>query len=128
MELNTLYEYLYDLGKLLQTERNLVVFEGPSEKFAGFRPWPHVYKDKGRLQAFYKNLDANLESDFQRLRLDANREDIDKYRDIVQDVLRCFGIGFIDSLEFTIKDYLPQAEGSLRNERQSKNVEPQQSC
>ena len=116
MELNTLYEYLYDLGKMLQTERNLEVFEGPSAAVAGFRPWPHVYKDKGRSQAFYKTVDANLESDLQRLRLDQNREDIVKYRGIVQNVLRCFGIGIIDSLEFTMKDYLHQTEGPLRNE------------
>jgi hypothetical protein len=116
MELNTLYEYLYDLGKMLQTERNLEGFEGPSEKFAGFRPWPHVHKDKGRSQAFYRILDANRESDFQRLRLDANREDIQKYRGIVQHVLRCFGICIFDSLEFTMKEYLHQTEGILRNE------------
>ncbi len=75
---------------MLQTERNLEVFEGPSAAFAGFRPWPHVYKDKGRSQAFYKTVDAHLESDLQRLRLDENREDILKYRGIVQDVLRIF--------------------------------------
>ena len=34
MELNTLYEYLYELGVILQTENSLVVFE------TGFRPWP----------------------------------------------------------------------------------------
>ncbi len=112
IELNTLYEYLYDLGKMLQAERNMEVFEGPSAASAGFRPWPHVYKNKGRSQAFYETVDANLESDLQKLRLDQNREDIQKYRGIVQDVLRCFGIGIIDSLEFTMKDYLHQTEGT----------------
>jgi hypothetical protein len=42
MELNELYEYLYDLETMLQGDTCLRIFE------VGFRPWPHVFKDKGR--------------------------------------------------------------------------------
>lgn len=63
LELNTLYEYLYDLGKMLQTESCLNVFEDE------FRPWPHLYKNKGRSKKFYAGVDANLKMDLQQMRL-----------------------------------------------------------
>jgi hypothetical protein len=55
MELNELYEYLYDLGTTLQGETCLRIFED------GFRPWPsHVFKDKGRSKNFHAAVDRNL--------------------------------------------------------------------
>jgi hypothetical protein len=36
IELNSLYEDLYALGTVLQTDNSMVVFD------KGFRPWPHV--------------------------------------------------------------------------------------
>ena len=57
LELNTLYEHLYDLGKKLQTEDSMVVFEN------GFRPWPHVFKGRGRSKKFYSRVDSNLVED-----------------------------------------------------------------
>jgi hypothetical protein len=40
LELNNLYEYLYDLGTKLQTKECLQILND------GFRPWPHVFKNK----------------------------------------------------------------------------------
>jgi hypothetical protein len=55
LELNELYEYLYDLGTTLQGETCLRIFED------GFRPWPsHVFKDKGRSKNFHAAVDRNL--------------------------------------------------------------------
>ncbi len=62
LELNVLYENLYDLGTMLQSIHCMGVFE------EGFRPWPHIYKDKGRAKKFYNAIDAHLALDLQRLR------------------------------------------------------------
>ncbi len=109
-ELNGLYEYLYDLGTMLQSDTCLHVFQN------GYRPWPHVYKDKGRARKFYATVDRHLTRDVLALRLDATREDSEQYTIIVRAVLDCFGKGIIDSLEFTMKDYLRQTDGPLRND------------
>jgi hypothetical protein len=51
IELNMLYEKLYDVGKLLQTEKALMVFE-PS-----FRAWLHIFQNNGRSRKFYKTIE-----------------------------------------------------------------------
>ena len=110
MELNSLYEHLYDLGLQLQTEKSMAVFED------GFRPWPHVFKARGRSKKFYNRVDANLTEDVKRIRNYGMREDSVKYCAILRDVLRCFGAGIIDSLSFTMKHYIKQTDGILSNE------------
>ena len=110
LELNSLYEHLYDLGTILQTNQCMVLFE------EGFRPWPHIYKNKGRAKKFYKAIDGDLNEDLQRLRPQLEREDASKYTGIMCEVFGCFGSGIIDSLEFTLKKYLRQTNGSLRND------------
>jgi hypothetical protein len=98
LELNELYEYLYDLGSMLQSDACLIIFE------EGYRPWPYVYKDKGRARKFYANVDRNLTNDLLALRLDDTRENYEQYTIIMRAVLDCFGKGIIDSLEFTMKE------------------------
>jgi hypothetical protein len=110
LELNSLYEHLYDLGTMLQTNACLELFE------EGFRPWPHIYKDKGRATKFYKAIDRDLTEDLQRLRPPLEREDASKDTGIMCEVFGCFGTGIIDSLEYTLKDYLRQTNGALRND------------
>jgi hypothetical protein len=110
LELNTLYEYLYDLGLKLQTGESMVVFE------EGFRPWPHVWKGRGRSKKFYSRIDANLTQDLDRIRSFNERDDTQKYCVILRDVLNCFGIGIIDSLEYTMKHYIKQTAGKLCND------------
>jgi hypothetical protein len=34
----------------------------------------------------------------------------------MREVLGCFGFGIIESLEYTMKDYLRQTDGTLRND------------
>ena len=100
MELNGLYEYLYDLGTMLQSDKCVDVFDDEFDD--EFRPWPHLYKNKGRSKKFYKTVDRNLINDLLRIRLDPTREDAEKYNGIIQEVLHCFGFGIIDSLEYTM--------------------------
>ena len=92
MELNGLYENLYDLGTVLQSDTCFSILDG------NFRPWPHVYKDNGRSEKFYKAVDRNLAHDLARLQLDRDREDLEKYTGIMKEVFRCFGCGIIESL------------------------------
>ncbi len=110
MELNGLYDNLYDLGTMLQSDTFFSILDDY------FRPWPHVYKDKGRSKKFYKAVDRNLTSDLARLRLDRDREDLEKYTGIMEEVFGCFGFGIIESLEYTMKDYLRQTGGPLWND------------
>jgi hypothetical protein len=110
-ELNSLYEYLYDLGSMLQTPNCMRVFED------GFRPWPHVYKCGLRSKSFYTRIDANLSLDLARLRNFANREDSTKtYGSILREVFALFGQGIIASLEFTMGDYLKQTNSKMIND------------
>ena len=102
LELNGLYENLYDLGKMLQSDNCFLILE------TNFRPWPHVFKDKGRSKKFYTAVNRNLTSDLERIRLDLGRDDSEKYTGIMREVFGCFGFGIIESLEYTMKDYLRQ--------------------
>ena len=77
MELNGLYENLYDLGTVLQSDTCFSILDD------NFRSWPHVYKDKGRSEKFYKAVDRNLTCDLARLRLDQEREDLEIYTGIM---------------------------------------------
>ncbi len=107
LELNTLYEYLYDLGLKLQTQDCMVVFE------KGFRPWPHVFKGRGRSKKIYSRVDDNLEDDLTRIKNYLDREDSIKYCHIQREVFKCFGYGIIDSLAYTMKHYIKQTDGAL---------------
>jgi hypothetical protein len=95
---------------MLQSESCFQVFDDE------FRPWPHLYKNKRRSNKFYAGVDANLKSDLQRIRLNQEREDVVQYTSIMREVFGCFGYGIIESLQFTMKDYLRQTDGPLRNE------------
>jgi hypothetical protein len=110
-ELNSLYEYLYDLGVTLQTAKCMCVFDN------GFRPWPHIFKPEQRSQNFYARIDANLTDDLARLRTYNDRDDSEKYKQILLAVLGLFGQGIIESLEFTMGDYLKQTNGKLCNDK-----------
>ena len=106
--LNGIYEDLYDVVKLLQTDDCLSVFN------ATFRPWPHVYQGNKRSQTFYARLEHNLESDMAKLRAYLGRADEAKYKTMLRNVLGLFGKGIIASLEYTMKDYLKQTNGTLQ--------------
>ena len=111
MALNTLYEHMYDFGKLLQTDESMCVFN------TGFRPWPHLYFNRGRAKKFYQGMDSNLDHDLANLHSFKTRQDSEKYIPLLQRVLQLFGLGIIDSLEHTMKKYLRQTDGVNANER-----------
>ncbi len=108
LALNVIYEQLYDVGSLLQTENCMVVFDSL------FRPWPHIYQNKKRSKKFYSHLEVNLERDMNKLRGFKGRADEEKYTGMVKQVLGLFGKGIITSLEYTMKNYLRQTDGHLQ--------------
>jgi hypothetical protein len=110
LTLNVIYEHLYDLGKLLQTDKALTILDPM------FRPWPHIYQNKQRSKKFYTRLERSLDGDMERLRAYKERADLEKYEAMLMTVLKLFGQGMIDSLEYTMKDYLKQTKGRLRTE------------
>ncbi len=71
----------------------------------------------GRSKKFYSRVDADLNYDLARICNYTEREDNEKYIEIVRAVLKCFGLGIIDSLEFTMKHYITQTGGVLSNEK-----------
>ena len=108
LELNVIYEQLYDVGIVLQSENCMVVFDPK------FRPWPHIYQDKNRSKKFYVHLEKHRERDMNKLRAFKGRADEEKYTGMVKRVLGLFGKGIITSLEYTMKDYLRQTDGRLQ--------------
>jgi hypothetical protein len=110
LTLNGIYEDLYDVGQLLQTDSCLSVFH------ASFRPWPHVYQGNNRSKTFYARLEHNYATDMEKLRAFRGRADEAKYLAMLRKVLGLFGEGIIlvASLEYTMKDYWKQTNGTLR--------------
>jgi hypothetical protein len=84
LTLNVIYEHLYDLGKLLQTDKALTILD------TMFRPWPHIYQNKKRSKHFYTRLERDLQADLTRLRAYRQRPDVDKYEEMLRVVLRLF--------------------------------------
>ena len=110
LTLNEIYENLYDVGLLMQTDKALILLQ------PYFRPWPHIYQNKKRSSKFYQDLEYTLEADMAKLRAYSGRADVKKYEDMLRTVIGLFGQGIIASLEFTMKDYLKQTNGRLRTE------------
>jgi hypothetical protein len=93
---------------MLKTPKCMTVFDE-------FRPWPHVYKPGLRIKTFYTHLDEHLKEDLVGLRTYLTRADSEVYGAILMEVFGLFGQGILDSLEYTMKDYLRQTEGKLSN-------------
>ncbi len=108
LTLNSIYEDLYDVGLLMQTDKALVLLEPQ------FRPWAHIYQNNKRSRNFYKDVERNLAADMAILRAYTGREDVEKYEKMLCTVLGLFGKGIVASLEFTMKNYLKQTNGRLR--------------
>ncbi len=60
-------------------------------------------------------MDRNLARDVTALRTYDNRADNVKYINLLRTILKLFGEGIIDSLEYTLHKYLYQTDGALCN-------------
>jgi hypothetical protein len=79
LTLNIIYEHLYDVANVLQTENCMVVFDPQ------FRPWPHIFQNKNRSKKFYLHLEVNLETDMNNLRAFKGRADEDTYTGMIKE-------------------------------------------
>jgi hypothetical protein len=87
LEINDLYDYLWDVGSLLQCEESLTIFED------GWWPWARVKGGTEASRKFYEVRDRHKERDMDVLRKFKGRDDIDEYTIILRKVLSLFGEG-----------------------------------
>jgi hypothetical protein len=86
MELNDLYEEVWNVGSLLQTEDSLTVMED------AFRPWPRVRAEATEASwDFYDIHDRNKTADPVTSRNYTVREDIETYTVVLKEVFHLFG-------------------------------------
>ncbi len=71
---------------------------------------------RSRSKIFYKAMDRHLKRDRIALHNFNAREDSVKYTELLRKILALFGLGIIDSLEYTLGKYLRQTDGVLAND------------
>ena len=105
LQLNAIYDKLWDLGSLLQSDDSLGVFKD------GYRPWEKVEE----LGPFYEKKEKTGGLGEERWKLLCafeDRSDKDKYIPVLQKIFRLFGEGIHESLKRTMGDYLEATNGS----------------
>lgn len=110
MELNDIYEHVWNLGVLLKTDERLSIVQEQ------YRPWPKVRFQEAQSQEFYRVLERSREADLAELRQYENREDKANYEADLREVLNLFGQAIHTSLERTMGKYLQSTGGIYRNE------------
>jgi hypothetical protein len=110
MELNDLYDHLWNVGVKLQSEDALSIVADD------FRPWPHVRFSEPASQNFYEKLERNKVIERAELRRFETKEDLHVYQPILMEILHLFGTAIHTSLERTMGKYLKATEGIYRNE------------
>ena len=110
MELNDLYDHLWNVGVLLEDDNNLTILDDE------FRPWPRVRYNELVSRQFYDNLERDKAAEKAELRQYLTREDVTVYQPILQEVLHLFGIAIHTSLERTMGKYLKATDGVFRND------------
>lgn len=110
MELNDLYDHLWNMGALLQTEQAVDVLND------NYRPWPRVRYNAGPSRHYYDHLERNKEAERAELRLYETKSDVAAYKPIFLEALHLFGCAIHTSLERTMGQYLKATNGIYRNE------------
>jgi hypothetical protein len=109
LELNDLYDNLWDVGELLLGEDALDILE------EGWRPWPRVKEGSEASWDFYDILDRYKARDLEILKRYRTRADVEQYTSMLKTVLALFGEAIKESLTRTMADYLEATGGRLRN-------------
>ena len=100
LELNDLYEYLWNLGVKLQSNSAMDVFD------AEFRPWPKLHEADAISRTFYERLDRNKQAHLLELNAFRTRVDVVRYSQELKTQLALFGTGIVTSLQRTMGHYL----------------------
>ncbi len=109
MELNDIYDHLWNVGVLLKSDEALHILE------EGWRPWPRVKDGKEVSWDFYDIHDRHKAADLNLLRAYGTREDVHQYTTVLKEVLNLFGDGIRESITRTMGAYLESTGGRLRN-------------
>lgn len=109
LELNDLYDNLWDVGELLLGDDALQILE------EGWRPWPRVKEGSEASWDFYDILDRHKARDLEILKRYRARADVEQYTSMLNTVLALFGEAIKESLTRTMADYLEATGGRLRN-------------
>jgi hypothetical protein len=110
MELNDLYDHLWNMGSILKTDEALTVLDDD------YRPWPRVRYNEVPSRQYYDHLEKNKVGHRAELRQYENKSDLDVYRPILLEVLQLFGTAIHTSLERTMGKYLKATDGIFRND------------
>ena len=100
LELNELYDNLWDVGELLRGEDALDILE------EGWRPWPRVKEGSEASWDFYDILDRHKARDLEILQRHRARANVEQYTSVLKTVLALFGDAIKESLTRTMADYL----------------------
>ena len=136
MELNDIYDHLWDVATLLTSEDCLSIFD------EGFRPWPKIKHGSEKSWDFYDIHERHKARDLGGmptpnltltitvilsvipnlprtptlvLRRYEEREDVETYRVVLMEVLNLFGEGIKESLTRTMGAYLESTGGRQSN-------------
>ena len=113
MDLNDLYEEVWNVGELLQTD------DWPTIMDEGFRPWPRVKEGTEESWDFYDIHDRNKAADLLLLRKYKDREDIDNYTVVLKEAFHLFGQAIHESLTRAMGLYLEATSGILQNKNKT---------
>jgi hypothetical protein len=100
MELNELYDFLWNMGVLMQSEQAMDVLQ------PDYRPWPKLHEGDPVSVKFYSRLERHKLRDIAELNAYATREDVLRYSQELQKQLGLFGKGIVTSLQRTMGHYL----------------------
>jgi hypothetical protein len=110
MELNDLYDHLWNVGVVLESEDCLDILKDD------YRPWPRVRYDEEASKKFYNVLERDKAAERAELRWYETKDDRAVYETILKEVVNLFGIAIHISLERTMGNYLKSTDGVFRNE------------
>jgi hypothetical protein len=100
MELNELYDHLWNVGVLLQLDNCLQDF------LEEYRPWPKLHEGDMVSTQFYARLETNKVADMAELNDFRTRKDVLRYTQELRTQLALFGTGIKKSLQRTMGHYL----------------------
>ena len=100
MELNALYEYLWNVGVLLQSDGCLDILN------PAYRTWPKVHEGDMVSTNVYRRLKKNKIEEMEELNSFTTRADVVRYTEVFKKQLGLFGLDILTSLERTMGNYL----------------------
>jgi hypothetical protein len=107
MELNELYNYLWNMGVFMQSDQGMDVFKPE------YRPWPKLHEGDDVSRRFYERLERSKVADMAELNAFTTRVDVVRYsQELKQQLALLFGRGIVISLQRTMGHYL-QVQPSL---------------